>query len=209
MTKRVDSSGARMNQSDQSTISAPVKYEEETPALGRDLREIMEVFLLTLILFFLLRAVFLNFRIMGTSMLPTLRDGEFVFVYRLAYWRHPPQRGDIIVFRHPLNPKRTLVKRVIGLPGETVGIHDGQVYIDGQPLPEPYILASPHYTEPPVRVGSDEVYVLGDNRNNSSDSHDWGLLKQKLIVGKAVWRYWPISRMGPVPHASYPPPFDK
>ncbi len=197
-----------MSQSGHSWVSPSHVYnEEEAGELERGLREMMEVFLLTLILFFTLRAVFLNFRIMGTSMLPTLHDGEYVFVYRLAYWRHPPRRGDIIVFRHPLNPKRTLIKRVIGLPGETVSVHDGQVYINGQPLPEPYILASPHYKVAPVTVGPDEVYVLGDNRNNSSDSHAWGLLKREYIVGKAVWRYWPLNRMGPVPHASYPPPF--
>ncbi len=197
-----------MSPSGHSWVSLPRVYgEEKENEVEKGLRDIMEVFLLTLILFFTLRAVFLNFRIMGTSMLPTLHDGEYVFVYRLAYWRHPPRRGDIIVFRHPYNPKRTLIKRVIGLPGETVSVHDGQVYINGRPLPEPYILASPHYTVPPVTVGQDEVYVLGDNRNNSSDSHAWGLLKQEFIIGKAVWRYWPLYRMGPVPHASYPPPF--
>ncbi len=183
--------------------------EVEVPSLAQSLRELLEVLLLTLILFFALRAVFLNFRVSGVSMLPTLHDGEYVFVYRLAYWREPPQRGDIIVFRYPLNPKRTLIKRVIGLPGETVSVQNGQVYINGRPLPEPYILASPMYTAPPVTVGPDEVYVLGDNRNNSNDSHAWGVLKRHLIIGKAVWRFWPLQRMGPIPHATYPPPFDR
>jgi len=171
---------------------------------GAALRELLEMVLLTLVLFFFMRAVLINFRISGTSMLPNLHDGEYVFVYRLAYLRHPPQRGDIIVFRHPLNQERTLVKRVIGLPGETVSVHNGEVYINGQPLPEPYVLASPTYTAPPVTVGKNEVYVLGDNRNNSSDSHAWGLLRQDLIVGKAVWRFWPPARFGPVPHVRYP-----
>ncbi len=183
--------------------------EPRTAQLEQSLREFLEVILLTLILFFTLRAVLINFRISGTSMLPTLRDGEYVFVYRLAYWRHPPQRGDIIVFRYPLNPKRTLIKRVIGLPGETVSVHNGQVYINGQPLPEDYILASPRYTAAPVTVGPDEVYVLGDNRNNSNDSHAWGLLKQDMIVGRAVFRFWPLHRIGLIPHPAYPPPFNE
>lgn len=189
-------------------VTLPVD-EVESSELARALRELLEIFLLTLILFFALRAVLINFRITGVSMEPTLRDGEYVFVYRMAYWREPPERGDIIVFRHPLNPRRTLIKRVIGLPGETVAIQNGRVYVNGQPLPEPYILASPTYTAAPVAVGPDEVYVLGDNRNNSSDSHSWGVLKQDLIVGKAVWRFWPPERFGPVPHATYPPPFDQ
>lgn len=183
--------------------------EREVSSLGAALRELLEVILLTLILFFAMRSVLINFRISGTSMLPTLHDSEYVFVYRLAYLRHPPQRGDIIVFRFPLNADRTLVKRVIGLPGETVSVHNGQVFINNIPLPEPYILASPTYTAPPVTVGPDEVYVLGDNRNNSNDSHAWGLLKQNMIVGKAVWRFWPPNRFGPVPHARYPAPLDQ
>ena len=182
--------------------------EIEASELARALRQLLEVFLITLILFFTLRAVFINFRISGTSMEPTLSDGEYVFVYRMAYWQGHPQRGDIIVFRYPLNPRRTLIKRVIGLPGETVAIQDGRVYINGQPLPEPYILASPTYTAAPVTVGPDEVYVLGDNRNNSNDFHSWGVLKQNLIVGKAVWRFWPLDRFGPVPHATYPSSFE-
>ena len=176
---------------------------------GTALRELLNVILLTLILFFTLRSVVLNFRVTGSSMEPTFHDGEYVFVYRLAYWRHPPRRGDIVVFRYPPNPKRTLIKRVIGLPGETVSVHDGQVYINGIPLPEPYIAASPHYVAPPVTVGEGQIYVLGDNRNNSNDSHAWGLLNDDLLVGKVVWRYWPLSRFGPITHAKYPPPLDQ
>lgn len=186
----------------------PIVPDAQTTELEHALRELLEVILLTLILFFTLRAVLLNFRISGSSMLPTLHDGEYVFVYRLAYWRHPPKRGDIIVFRYPLNPKRTLIKRVIGLPGETVSVHNGQVYINGKPLPEDYILSSPRYTAAPVTVGPDEVYVLGDNRNNSNDSHAWGLLKQEMIVGKAVVRFWPLDRISLLSHARYPSPFD-
>jgi len=177
--------------------------------LGREMRELLNVILLTLILFFAIRSIVLNFRVTGSSMEPTFHDGEYVFVYRLAYWRHPPRRGDVIVFRYPPNPKRTLIKRVIGLPGETVSVHNGQVYINGLPLPEPYIAASPTYVADPVVVGPHQVYVLGDNRNFSNDSHSWGLLDMNMLVGKVVWRYWPLTRMGPIPHATYPPPLDR
>ncbi len=187
----------------------PVVHDQQTTELEQSLRELLEVILLTLILFFTLRSVLINFRISGSSMVPTLHDGEYVFVYRLAYWRHPPARGDIIVFRYPLNPKRTLIKRVIGLPGETVSVHNGQVFINGKPLPEDYILSTPKYTVAPVTVGPNEVYVLGDNRNNSNDSHAWGLLDQDLIVGKAVLRFWPLDKIALISHATYPPPFDR
>lgn len=172
--------------------------------LGALLRELAHLTLVALVIFFALRAVVLNFRISGSSMEPNLSDGDYVFVYRLAYWRHPPQRGDIVVFRYPLDPRRILVKRVIGLPGETVAIYNGQVLINGQPLAELYIAASPSYTMAPVKVGPDEVFVLGDNRNYSNDSHAWGVLKQNLIVGKVVWRFWPPDRFGPLPPATYP-----
>ncbi len=187
-------------------VEAP---ERTADVWAHELRELLNVILLTLILFFALRSLVLNFRVTGSSMEPTFHDGEYVFVYRLAYWRHPPRRGDVVVFRYPPNPKRTLIKRVIGLPGETVSVHNGRVYINGIPLPEPYIAASPEYVAPPVKVGAHQIYVLGDNRNNSNDSHAWGLLDMKMLVGKVVWRYWPVSRFGPIPHATYPPPLDR
>jgi len=177
--------------------------------LGATLRELLNVVLLTLILFFTLRSVILNFRVTGSSMEPTFHDGDYVFVYRLAYWRRLPHRGDVVVFRYPANPKRTLIKRVVGLPGETVSVHDGQVYINSIPLPEPYIAAPPEYVAAPVRVGKGEIYVLGDNRNNSNDSHVWGLLKTDYLVGKVVWRYWPVQRVGLISHADYPPPLNR
>jgi signal peptidase I len=130
---------------------------------------------------------------------PSLHEGQFVVVNRLAYRWNEAERGDIIVFRFPLNPSRRFIKRVIGLPGNTITIRGGDVYIDGQVLDEPYLAATPRYDGEWV-IGPDELFVLGDNRNNSSDSQNWGPLPIEEIIGKAVLVYWPPSEAGIIPH---------
>ncbi|HET7011609.1 MAG TPA: signal peptidase I, partial [Anaerolineales bacterium] len=126
-------------------------------------------------------------------------DGELVVVYRLAYRWESPARGDIVVFHFPLDPERRFIKRVIGLPGDTVAVRDGKVWVNGEALDEPYIAAPPRYTGE-WQVQTDEVFVLGDNRNNSSDSQNWGALPLREVIGKAVLVYWPPDEMGLIPH---------
>ncbi len=151
-----------------------------------------------------------SFYIPSESMLPGLEINDRLLAEKLSYRFHPPRRGDIVVFDPP--PKATalagnaVIKRVVGLPGETIAIHSGLVFIDGQPLTEPYTLAMPAYPEPDWhalgmaggRIPSDAVFVMGDNRNNSADSHVWGTLPIDHIIGHAVFRFWPIPRIGPV-----------
>jgi len=171
--------------------------------MARAMREALETILLALLTFALLRGAFHNFRVQGHSMEPNIHDGQFLIVSKLVYRLHPPQRGDIIVFRAPLPRKVDYIKRVIGLPGETVEIRDGKVYIDDQPLVEPYILYPAVRSWGPVCLGEDQFIVLGDNRRNSSDSRNWGPLPRKNIIGKALFCYWPPSDWGPVPHQAY------
>ncbi len=123
-------------------------------------------------------------------MRPTLDDGEFVLVSKFNYKLSNVQRGDIIVFHFPMDPEQELIKRVIGLPGDRVQVKDGVVYINDQALDEPYIAAPPAYTSA-WNVPADRLFVLGDNRNDSSDSHSWGYLPFENVVGKAVLIYWP------------------
>jgi signal peptidase I len=139
-------------------------------------------------------------QIEGNSMLPRLENHERIFVNRLVYRLEPIHRDDIIVFRYPLDPHKYFIKRVIGLPGEWVSIKDGKVYIDGKPLRESYIPRSDLGDEnaPPVYVPRDHYYVLGDHRGFSDDSRTWGTLDQRLIYGKAVFAYWPLSQIGPL-----------
>ena len=168
------------------------------------LREIVETILITLLIYILVRTfLFENYRVSGSSMKPTLEDEQYLVVNKLTYRLNDPQRGDIIVFRDPNADTRKLIKRIIGLPGETLEIRTGQVLVNGQRLDEPYITRPAQYSEQPMPIPDDHYYVLGDNRNNSSDSHNWGTLSEEEIVGKAWVSYWPPSQWGIIPHEIY------
>ncbi|GAB4513372.1 MAG: signal peptidase I [Anaerolineae bacterium] len=161
-------------------------------------RELIETIVLTLVFFSLIRSVVQNYRIEGISMEPNFHEGQFLVINKLAYRLGTPSRGDVIVFRYPYDPDRDFIKRVIGLPGDVVEVRQGQVWINGELLEEPYPLHLGLYSAPPVRVAPGHVYVLGDNRNNSNDSHTWGPLSLDLVIGKAVFSYWPLDSWGPV-----------
>jgi signal peptidase I len=182
-----------------------MQTEEQVTSQARSaLREIVETILFTLLIYVLVRTfLFENYRVVGRSMEPTLENDQFLVVSKLDYRLHSPQRGDIIVFRDPRAEDRKLIKRIIGLPGDVVGITNGLVSINGHPLEEPYIESPGRYSEAPLTVPEDQYFVLGDNRNNSSDSHAWGTLTGELIVGKAWLSYWPPSMWGRIPHETY------
>jgi len=133
-----------------------------------------------------------------TSMAPTLLPGDRVQADEGAATKEP-RRGEIWVFVMPAaaQPGGTpAIKRIIGLPGETVAVRAGQVFINGRPLAEPYLVVRPNYTMPPRTLGPDEFFVLGDNRNNSHDGHVWGPLPRSLLLGRARTRVWPLGRAG-------------
>lgn len=169
--------------------------------LARLLVELLQTLVVSSIIFLAVNFVTARIRVEGSSMEPSLHDGELVVVSRLAYRWNQPQRGDIVVFRFPLEPERRFIKRVIGLPGEVVVIVDGQVLVDGTRLNEPYIAAPPRY-HGEWTVGPDELFVLGDNRNNSSDSQTWGPVPLSQVLGKAILVYWPPPEAGLIPHDS-------
>ncbi len=136
-----------------------------------------------------------------TSMVPTLVEGQRIFINKLA---GAPDRGDIIVFKNPYDPDNTpLIKRVIGLPGETVYVYKGLVYIDGDPLAEPYVAQAPDYFMGDKLVPEGEYFVLGDNRNNSRDSHYGWTVPRDDIIGKAWLSVWPLNELGIVPDYAY------
>ncbi|MBI4165410.1 MAG: signal peptidase I [Acidobacteria bacterium] len=158
----------------------------------RDL--ILSLLLAFIVIFFLYQPV----QVEGTSMVPHLSHLERILVNKLTYRLGPIHRGDIVVFRFPLDPSKSYVKRVVGLPGEWVSLVDGRVLINGAPLNESYLPARfhDHQTRMPVMVPPGQYYVLGDHREMSNDSRVWGTVDQKSIVGKAVFAYWPISELG-------------
>ncbi len=151
---------------------------------------------------------------------PVLHNGQYLIVNKAIYTRidlgpvsrfipfydpgddsvrylfRSPRRGDVVVFRFPNNPDRDFIKRIIGEPGDTVEVKGGYVYIDGAPLDEPYISNKPTYTYGPTEVPPNHYFVLGDNRNNSYDSHVWGFLPEENIIGQAWLSYWPKDDWG-------------
>ncbi len=141
------------------------------------------------------------FQIPTGSMEPTIKIGDHVIVEKLFIHPSELQRGDVIVFWPPAGVSPTgipLIKRVIGLPGDTVLIRGGIVYVNGQPLQEPYIMAKPDYDYGPVTVPTDKLFMMGDNRNNSFDSRNWGYEDFSGVIGKAAWIYWPLDHFGDI-----------
>jgi signal peptidase I len=182
----------------------PAESQPTGAQWGPIVRELAETIVLTLVIFFLIRTVVQNFRVEGMSMEPSFHDGQFLLINKLAYKLGEPERGDVIVFRYPRDPSRDFIKRVVGLPGETVEIRNGEVYIDGELSPSAALINEAVYNSGPTLLGPDELYVLGDNRPNSSDSHAWGTLPLDLVIGKVILSYWPPKTWGLVKHGIPP-----
>lgn len=199
-----------------------VRRESRQGLWTEGLRLVRDIFLIVVV--FILFGVFFVQPVVveGTSMLPQLHDGERLLVNKLVYykiqsvsWGHI-ERGDIVVFWFPNDPDKSYVKRVIGLPGETVEIRNGKVIVNGQQLNEDYL--ETEYNQslpswPPKKIEEHHYFVMGDNRDNSSDSRYWGLVPEKYIYGKAFFRYWKPSGIGFLDHGGYehavPPPPSK
>jgi signal peptidase I len=137
------------------------------------------------------------------SMLPTLETGDRLVVEKVSYRLHPPHRQDVIVFEPPpqlvrfgYDRHQAFIKRIIGMPGDEIAVQQGQVLINGNPVTEGYILDPPAYEFGPFEVPEGKLLVMGDNRNNSNDSHIWGFLPEENIIGRAWFRFWPFNRLG-------------
>jgi signal peptidase I len=182
--------------------------------------EVAQTLLLAALIFFAVRAMAQNFRVEGSSMEPGLHNGQFLLVNKAIYLKinlktlskylpfiHPgdqpvrflfrgPRRGDVIVFRFPQDPSRDFIKRVIGVPGDEVEVRSGSVFVNGIALDEPYVTSRAEYSVPRQVVPKGQYFVLGDNRNNSYDSHIWGMVPEDNIIGQAMFSYWPLSDFG-------------
>ncbi len=168
-------------------------------AVGRALWELLhDLSIAVVFCFFLITFVAQAFRVQGTSMLPLLGDGERIIVNKFVYRFRPIERGDVVVFWYPREPSVSFIKRVVGLPGDTVEIRLGALYVNGQRVEEDYLLPKFRGDEstPPVEVKKGFYYVLGDHRNSSNDSRSWGEVPEKYVYGRAVFRFWPASKMG-------------
>ncbi|NEO56756.1 MAG: signal peptidase I [Okeania sp. SIO3B5] len=196
--------------SEKESLNEPITTNSITPwwlKIWQQQKENIKVLAIALSLSLLVRIFIAEPRyIPSDSMIPTLEVGDRLVVEKVSYYFHPPVAGNIIVFQPPQQLQRygyaknqAFIKRVIGLPGDTIKIENGLVYINDQPLTENYIAEPPEYTLPiSIKVPDNQYFVMGDNRNNSNDSHVWGFLPKKNIIGRAIFRFWPYPRFGPL-----------
>ncbi|GAB4468947.1 MAG: signal peptidase I [Anaerolineae bacterium] len=186
-------------------MAAPTEVESSrTPGsmLWGVIREIVETAILAVIIWLAVNYLTARYVVVGESMEPTLHSGQYLIVDRMSYRLGEPQRGDIVVFDYPLNTTDDYVKRVIGLPGETVRISNGQVYVNDVALDEPYTSSETPGAQTWI-VPEGSYFVLGDNRHSSSDSRSWGVLSREYIIGKVWASYWPPEHWAFISHYDY------
>ena len=188
--------------------------------------ELVQTLVLAALIFLMVRGVAQNFRVEGPSMEPGLHNGQYLLVNKAVYFKldldklgkyipfidggdspsrflfHGPERGDVIVFRYPRDPSRDFIKRIIGVPGDTIEIRDGVVTVNGVELDEPYINGGANSDMGAKVVPEGSYFVMGDNRPNSSDSRSWGFVPEENIIGKAMFSYWPLEEFGGVGNTS-------
>ena len=157
-------------------------------------RDIIAPILVGLAVFALFQVTVGSFKVYGSSMLPGIEEGDYILVSKASYFFNEPRRGDIIVFHSPKESNTDLIKRIIAVSGDSVEIKDNTVFVNDTPLVEPYTLEPPHYFMLPEEIPPGHYFVLGDNRNNSSDSHRGWTLSRENIVGKTWITYWPPYR---------------
>lgn len=182
-----------------------LEVQEPRKSFGRDIFEILKVLVISLAIVLPIRYFIVQpFIVRGASMEPNFENSEYLIIDELSYYFREPNRGESIVFRYPRDPRQFFIKRIIGLPGERVELKGGKIkihnkeYSDGFTLQEPYLSLPNRATYPELSVAlkEDEFFVLGDNRDFSSDSRVWGVLERRFIVGRAAFRAWPFDRFG-------------
>ena len=182
------------------TVDPPQEEEMsvDRPSLGQEVRAwARDIFFTALIAILVVIFVVQPVKVEGTSMEPRLEPQDRIFVNKFVYYFSGVARADIVVFWYPKDKTKSFIKRVIGLPGETVEVRSGVVYLNGEKLSEPYLAGEFDNDSYPLQVvPPDQYFVLGDHRNSSNDSRDWGFVPEPNIFGEAVFRYWPLSKLG-------------
>lgn len=171
-------------------------------SLGEEIKDwIVSIAIAVVLAFFIRYFIVELYLVDGPSMRPTLQSAERLVVNKFIYRFRPPERGEILVFRYPRDPSRDFIKRVIAVPGDTIEIRDGRVYVNAALLNEPYILSKTRGNYPLATVPDGHIFVMGDNRNNSEDSRfaDVGFVPFDLIKGKAMLVFWPVSQLKTLP----------
>ena len=181
--------------------------ESQKQFLIKEAKEWANSILVALVLTLIIRTFVIQaFKIPSGSMRPTLMEGDKLFVNKFIYRFHLPERGDIVVFKYPVDPKKDFIKRLVGFGGETVEIRNGRIYVNDKPLEDPKNFGKfYYYNHDPfggpyekIKIPENSYYVLGDNSANSTDSRFWGFVPKKNMIGKAMFRWWPPKRIGPI-----------
>ena len=163
------------------------------------LREILITAISAVIIVLVIQTTLQTFVIVMSSMEPSFHDGQRLLVNKAVYIFGEPKRGDVVIFKAPHNRQGDYIKRIIGLPGDTIEVKDRAVYVNGSKLDEPYIKNPPHYTLESQNIPENHYFVLGDNRDNSNDSHSGWTVPREDIIGKAWISTWPPNNWGIVP----------
>jgi signal peptidase I len=187
--------GANLSPSAVQETGPPPLLRRELKSWTRDLAVALGLALVIIV--FLYQPV----KVEGTSMAPLLSDQERIFINKFVYRFEPIERGDVVVFWYPLDRSKSFIKRVVGLPGETIEILQGRLYVNGRRISEPYVPANffDGSSYGPVRISGDQFFVMGDHRDSSNDSRVFGPVPGRFIYGKAVFAYWPVDHFGAIP----------
>ncbi len=166
--------------------------------------DILETILLTIVIYAVLTTFIGRFKVLSISMEPTLHEGQYLLISKQTHKIWPLKRGDVVVFHYPRNPQKNYIKRVIGLPGEKIAFRNGELYVNGEFTPEPWLPKPMRAVSGQWQLSEDEYFVMGDNRSNSSDSRSWGPVSEQHVIGKALLCYWPLEHWGLTEHGPEP-----
>ena len=190
-------SGENRNISEAPVIEPVMESAENVSARKYLFGEVLESVAIAVVLAVIIRVfLFQPFFIPSESMAPTLTEGDRIIVSKIHYRLGSPKRGEIVVFKYPVNPEKDFIKRVIGLPGETLEIRESKLYINGEFVEQPFLPPGLSYgSYGPVTIPQGQYFMMGDNRNNSEDSRFWGMLPKENVIGKTLLIYWPLNRV--------------
>lgn len=201
-----DTHGEGSEEDEQEDSEPPPQAQTGRTGFKTLLFDVLETIFLTIVIYAVLSTFIGRYKVLSVSMEPTLYEGQYLLISKQTHKIWPLKRGDVVVFRYPRNPKKNYIKRIIGLPGEKVEFRSSRLYVNDELVPEPWLARPTQGASGEWQLGEDEYFVMGDNRNNSSDSRAWGPVDRRLIIGKALLCYWPVKSWGPIQHGPTPTP---
>ena len=204
--QELDTHGEGGEEDEQENSEPPPQAQTGRTGFKTLLFDVLETIFLTIVIYAVLSTFIGRYKVLSVSMEPALYEGQYLLISKQTHKIWPLKRGDVVVFRYPRNPKKNYIKRIIGLPGEKVAFRSSRLYINDELVSEPWLVRPTQGASGEWQLGEDEYFVMGDNRNNSSDSRAWGPVDRRLIIGKALLCYWPVKSWGLIQHGPTPTP---